>query len=162
LKTRPVNTATLIAAAGLWAAGFWSVETSAQAQPAAKPARPQPVFEVDSNWPKMPARFREPFVSGIQIDAQDNAWLTTRPARAQADAQKTVGFIYTGYGKGIAVIDRKAMEYIGMIEAPRLDVPGNQIAMDSNGNLYVTGVNTSGKANAERLIYKGMSAANPQ
>ena len=64
--------------------------------------------------------------------------------------------------KGIAVIDRKTMEYLGMIQAPGLTVSGHQIATDAKGNLYVTGVNIPGKANAERLIYKGMSSANGQ
>ena len=366
--------ATLVAAAisvyGIWPLGFGAV-----AQPAAKPALSLPVFEIDPNWPKMPANFEVPFVSGITIDPQGNAWLTTRPARAQPDEHKAAGppimifdpdgnyirgwggpgpgyewpasehnifidhkgfvwvsgdsckgqtspadddqvlkftqdgkfvmqighsdagkgdndtenfrrppnvqvspktnelfvadgygnhriivldadtgkfkrmwgafgkppmgpewcfsqdpksfegegapyfatphvlllsyddllyvadrsnrriqvfsldgkfirqlarydapfarnlafspdpdqkFIYAGYDKGIALIDRKSMDYIGMIEAPGLDVPGHQIATDSSGNLYVTGVNRPGKANAERLIYKGMSAANRQ
>ena len=91
MKALSAIAATLIAAAGTLAAGYCSFETSAQAQPAAKPARPLPMFEVDPNWPKMPANFRPPFVSGIQIDSTGNAWLTTRPARAQADAQKIVG-----------------------------------------------------------------------
>jgi hypothetical protein len=48
-----------------------------------------------------------------------------------------------------------------MIQAPGFEVPGHQIATDSKGNLYVTGANVpAGKANAQRLIYKGMSAAN--
>ena len=371
MKALSAFTATLIAAAGVCAVGLSSFETPAQAQPAAKPARPLPVFEVDPNWPKMPANFRAPFVSGVMIDPQGNAWLTTRPSRAQPDPQKIVGppimifdpdgnyirgwggpgqgyewpasehnvyidhkgyvwisgdsckgqtspvdddqllkftqdgkfvmqighssagkgdndtenfrrppnvqvspktnevfvadgygnhrivvldadtgkfkrmwgafgkaplgpewcfspepktfegdgaayfatphvlllshddllyvadrsnrriqvfspdgkfirqltrydapfarnlafspdpdqtFIYTGYDKGIAVIDRKSMEFVGMIQAPGLEVPGHQIATDSKGNLYVTGVNIPGKANTQRLIYRGMSA----
>ena len=84
---KPISaiTATLVAAAGL------SFATAAQAQPAANSACPLPMFEVDPNWPKMPANFRAPFVSGIQIDTSGNARLTTRPARAQPDAQKMVG-----------------------------------------------------------------------
>ncbi len=370
MKVLSAVTAALIAAAGISAAEFHSLTSTAQAQPAAAPARPLPVFEADPNWPKWPANYRTPFVSGITIDQQGNAWLTTRPARAQADAQKIASppimifdpqgnyvrgwggpgpgfewpasehnvhidyrgfvwvsgdsckgqtspvdddqilkftqdgkfvmqighssagkgdndtenfrrppnvqvnpktnelfvadgygnhriivldadtgkfkrmwgafgkppmgpewcfsqdpksfegegaayfatphvlllshddllyvadrsnrriqvfsldgkfirqlarydapfarnlafspdpdqtFIYTGYDKGIAVIDRKRMEYLGMIQAPGLDVPGHQIATDSKGNLYITGVNIPGKPNAERLIYKGMS-----
>jgi len=366
--------ATLVAAV-ISAGGIWPLSFAAVAQTAAKPAPSLPVFEVDPNWPKMPANFRAPFVSGITIDPQGNAWLTTRPARAQADEAKVVGppimifdpngnyirgwggpgagyqwpasehnifldykgfvwvsgdscrgqtspvdddqvlkftqdgkfvmqighsdagkddndtenfrrppnvqvsaktnelfvadgygnhriivfdadtgkfkrmwgafgkapmgpewcfspepksfegegpayfatphvlllshddllyvadrsnrriqvfspdgkfirqlarydapfarnlafspdpdqkFIYTGYGNGIAVIDRKSMEYVGMVQAPGLNVPGHQIATDSNGNLYVTGVNVPGKANAARFIYKGMSAATGQ
>jgi hypothetical protein len=363
--------ATLVAAA-VSAGGIWPLGFGAAAQPAAKPAPPLPVFEIDPSWPKMPANFRTPFVSGITIDPQGNAWLTTRPARAQADEGKIVGpplmifdangnylrgwggpgpgyqwpasehnifidykgfvwisgdsckgqtspvdddqvlkftqdgafvmqighsdagkgdndmenfrrppnaqvspktnelfvadgygnhriivfdadsgkfkrmwgafgkppmgpewcfspepksfagegpayfatphvlllshddllyvadrsnrriqvfsldgtfirqlarydapfarnlafspdadqaFIYTGHGNGIAVIDRKTIEYAGMIEAHGLNVPGHQIAMDAKGNLYVTGVNVPGNANAARLIYKGMSTA---
>jgi hypothetical protein len=81
--------ATLVAAAisvyGIWPLGFGAV-----AQPAAKPALPLPVFEVDPNWPKMPANFKVPFVSGITIDPQGNAWLTTRPARAQPDEHEAI------------------------------------------------------------------------
>ena len=77
--------ATAISACGSWPLGF------AAAQPAAKPAPPLPVFEVDPNWPKMPTNFRAPFVSGITIDPQGNGWLTTRPARAQGGDDKIVG-----------------------------------------------------------------------
>ena len=370
LKTLSAITALLFAAAGISAAGF-PLMPAARAQTSTNSTRPLPAFEVDPNWPKWPANYRTPFVSGITIDAQGNAWLTTRPARAQADAGKTTSppimifdpqgnfirgwggpgpgyewpasehnvlidykgfvwvsgdsckgqtspvdddqilkftqdgkfvmqigrssagkgdddtanfrrppnvqvspktnelfvadgygnhriivldadtgkfkrmwgafgkkpmgpewcfssdtktfegdgaayfatphvlllshddllyvadrsnrriqvfspdgkfirqltrydapfarnlafspdpdqtFIYTGYDKGIAVIDRKRMEYIGMIQAPGLTVPGHQIATDSRGNLYITGVNIPGKPNAERLVYKGMRA----
>jgi DNA-binding beta-propeller fold protein YncE len=358
---------TLIAAAGLFTA-----QPLAEAQPAAKPARPLPVFEIDPTWPKLPANFSAPFVSGVMVDPQGNAWLTTRPIRTQKEAGKIIGpplmifdqsgnyirgwggpgpgyqwpasehnvyidykgfvwlsgdsckgrtspvdddqvlkftqdgkfvlqighsdggkgdsdtenfrrppnvqvspktnevfvadgygnhriivldadtgkfkrmwgafgkppmgpewcfsedpasfsgegaayfatphvlllshddllyvadrsnrriqvfspdgkflrqltrydapfarnlafsadpdqsYIYTGYGDGIGVIDRKTMEYIGQIQAPGLTIPGHQIATDAKGNLYITGVNLPGKANVQRLIYKGMSPA---
>ena len=368
-KALSATAATLIAAAGFFAAQF-TFAPRAEAQPAAKPARPLPVFEIDPNWPKLPANFSAPFVSGVMVDPQGNAWLTTRPIRTQKEAGKIVGpplmifdpngnyirgwggpnpgyqwpasehnvyidykgyvwltgdsckgrtspvdddqvlkftqdgkfvlqigrsdagkgdndtenfrrppnvqvsaktnevfiadgygnhriivldadtgkfkrmwgafgkppsgpewcfsedgtsfngdgppyfatphvlllshddllyvadrsnrriqvfspdgkfirrlarfdapfarnlafsadpdqsFIYTGYGNGIGVIDRKTMEYIGQIQAPGLDIPGHQIATDAKGNLYITGVNLPGKANVQRLIYKGMS-----
>ena len=60
-------------------------------------------------------------------------------------------------GNGIAVIERKTMEYIGQIQAPGFNIAGHQITTDAKGNLYVTGVNIPGKANVQRLIYKGMS-----
>ena len=359
-------TATLIAAAAI----PMSFAAAAPAQPAAVSNRPLPVFEVDPNWPKWPANYRTPFVSGITIDPQGNAWLTTRPARAQPDPQKSVSppimifdpqgnfirgwggpgagfewpasehniyidykgfvwvsgdsckgqtspvdddqvlkftqdgkfvmqighsdagkgdndtqnfrrppnvqvnpktnelfvadgygnhrivvldadtgkfkrmwgafgkapmgpewcfspepktfagegpayfatphvlllshddllyvvdrsnrriqvfspdgkfvrqltrydapfarnlafsadpdqtFLYTGYDKGIAVIERKTMQFIGMVQAPGLDIPGHQIATDAKGNLYITGVNKPGQPNAARFIFKGMS-----
>jgi DNA-binding beta-propeller fold protein YncE len=68
-------------------------------------------------------------------------------------------FIYTGYNDGIAVIERKTMEYIGMIQAPGVSIPGHQIATDSKGNLYVTGGVGPGKPTVMRLLYKGMASA---
>ena len=103
------------------------------------------VFSLDGKFIRQLARYDAPFARNLAFSPDPD--------------QK---FIYTGYDKGIAVIDRKSMEYLGMIEAPGLDVPGHQIATDSKGNLYLTGVNRPGKANAERLIYKGMSAGKAQ
>jgi DNA-binding beta-propeller fold protein YncE len=370
LKALSAHARAFVAAAAMSAAALCSFLSNAQAQPAGNSARPLPIFEIDPDWPKWPANYRLPFVSGAMIDPQGNAWLTTRPARAQPDPQKAVSppimifdpqgnfirgwggpgpgyqwpasehnvyldykgfvwisgdsckgqtspadddqilkftqdgkfvmqighssagkgdndtenfrrppnvqvnpktnelfvadgygnhriivldadtgkfkrmwgafgnppmgpewcfspdpktfegdgvgyfatphvlllshddllyvadrsnrriqvfspdgkfihqlarydapfarnlafspdpdqtFIYTGYDKGIAVIDRKSMEYIGMIQAPGLTIPGHQIATDAKGNLYVTGVNRPGQPNVERLIYKGMS-----
>ncbi len=370
MNGKVVITALLITAAAI-SGGFAPSAAAAQAQPAARAAPPLPAFDIDPNWPKWPAQYTLPFVSGIMIDPQGNAWLTTRPSRAQPDPQKTVSppimifdpqgnfirgwggpgagyewpasehnvymdhkgfvwvsgdsckgrtspvdddqvlkftqdgkfvmqighsdagkgdndtenfrrppnvqvsprtnelfvadgygnhriivldadtgkfkrmwgafgkppagpewcfsedpksfegegaayfatphvlllshddllyvadrsnrriqvfspdgtfirqlarydapfarnlafssdpdqsFIYTGYDKGIAVIDRKSMQYVGMIQAPGLDTAGHQIATDANGNLYVTGVNVPGKPNAAKFIYKGMGA----
>ena len=79
--------ATALALATVW----HSADTHAQAQPAAKPAPPLPVFEADPNWPKMPANFSAPFVSGVMIDPKGNAWLTTRPIRTKQETGKIVG-----------------------------------------------------------------------
>ena len=83
--------ATLVAAAvgacGIWPGAFGG----AAAQTAVNSATPLPMFEVDPNWPKMPANFKAPFVSGITIDPQANAWLTTRPARAKGGDDQIVG-----------------------------------------------------------------------
>nr|TFG53191.1 MAG: hypothetical protein E4H34_04005 [Hyphomicrobiales bacterium] len=81
----------LIVAAGMSAAGFCPMGAAAQAQPAANPARPLPIFELDPDWPKIPENFRAPFVSGIVIDSQDNAWLTTRRLRSMPDGDKIDG-----------------------------------------------------------------------
>ena len=71
-------------------------------------------------------------------------------------------YLYTGYGDGIAMFDRKSLEFIGMIQVQGVATgPGHQINMDSKGNLYVTG-GTMGtlpmRPTAGRLIYKGMSS----
>jgi hypothetical protein len=52
-------------------------------KPAEKAARPLPVWELDPDWPKIPANFKVPFVSEVLIDAQDNAWLINAPAAAK-------------------------------------------------------------------------------
>jgi hypothetical protein len=50
-----------------------------------------PVFELDPDWPKIPAEFRAPFVSGILLDSEDNAWLITRRHRSEPDGDKIDG-----------------------------------------------------------------------
>jgi DNA-binding beta-propeller fold protein YncE len=62
-------------------------------------------------------------------------------------------FLYVGAGKGIAVVDRKTLEFLGMIQVPGQLGPGHHIATDSKGNLYVA--QTS--AGMQRLLFKGMS-----
>jgi hypothetical protein len=58
---------------------------------AAEPARPVPVFELDPEWPQIPENFRAPFVSGVVIDEEDNAWLITRMHRSEPDGDKIDG-----------------------------------------------------------------------
>ena len=52
---------------------------------------------------------------------------------ADADQQ----FIYTGAGKGIAVLERKTLAFIGMIQVPGLLGAGHHLATDAKGNLYI-------------------------
>ncbi len=76
---------------GFCALSVATLASIAQAQAAATPARPVPIFELDPNWPKLPENFRAPFVSGVLIDSQDNAWLITRRLRSVADGDKVNG-----------------------------------------------------------------------
>jgi hypothetical protein len=62
-------------------------------------------------------------------------------------------FLYAGYGKGIAVLDRKSLEFIGTIDSPGIIGPGHHIQTDSKGNLYIAQTT----AGVQRLLYKGMS-----
>ena len=61
--------ATLIAAG---CAGQQSADTAARAGSV-------PVFELDSTWPKVPAKWKVGDPSSIAIDAQDNVWVLSRP-----------------------------------------------------------------------------------
>jgi len=62
-------------------------------------------------------------------------------------------FLYVGYGKGIAVVDAKSLEYVGTIEPPGILGAGHHIQTDSEGNLYIAQTT----AGMQRLLYKGMS-----
>lgn len=70
-------------------------------------------------------------------------------------------YLYTGYGDGIAMFERKTLEFIGMIEIHGVETgPGHQISMDSKGNLYVTGGamgTLPERPTAGRLLFRGMS-----
>jgi outer membrane protein assembly factor BamB len=63
-------------------------------------------------------------------------------------------FIYTGYGKGIAIIDAKTLDYVGQIEPPGILGAGHHIQTDSKGNLYIAQTGTG----MQKLASKGMSA----
>jgi DNA-binding beta-propeller fold protein YncE len=62
-------------------------------------------------------------------------------------------FLYTGYGKGIAVLDRKTLEYLGTIQPPGILGAGHEIQSDTKGNLYIAQTGTG----MQRLLFKGMS-----
>jgi hypothetical protein len=91
LKPLPPIVGTLVVAAGMSVVGLFAMSVVAQAQPAANSAHQVPVFEVDPDWPKLPENFRAPFVSGIVIDEDDNAWLITRRLRSVEDGDKING-----------------------------------------------------------------------
>lgn len=63
-------------------------------------------------------------------------------------------FIYTGAGKGIAILDRKTLENIGMIQVPGQLGPGHHLATDSKGNLYIAQT----AQGLQKLVFKGMAA----
>ena len=63
-------------------------------------------------------------------------------------------FLYVGAGKGIAIVDRKTLEIVGMIQVPGQLGPGHHIATDSKGNIYIA--QTS--AGLQKLAFKGMTS----
>jgi len=62
-------------------------------------------------------------------------------------------FLYTGYNKGIAVIDAKSLDYLGTIQPPGILGAGHHIQTDSKGNIYIAQTT----AGMQRLLFKGMS-----
>ena len=88
-------------------------------------------------------KFIKQLLKGDQIFARDLAF--------SPDQQ----FIYTGYGKGIAIIDAKTLEYVGQIEPPGILGAGHHIQTDSKGNIYIAQTSSG----MQKLTYKGMSVA---
>jgi len=64
-------------------------------------------------------------------------------------------FIYTGSGKGVAIIDRASFTVVGQIEPAGIIGAGHQIATDHRGNLYIANTGTG----MQKLTFKGMSTA---
>jgi hypothetical protein len=64
-------------------------------------------------------------------------------------------FLYVGYGKGIAIVDPKTLEYLGQIQPAGILGAGHHIQTDSKGNIYIAQTT----AGMQRLLYKGMSPA---
>jgi hypothetical protein len=60
-------------------------------------------------------------------------------------------FLYVGADKGIAIVDRKALEIVGMIDPPGILGPGHHIATDSKGNIYLAQT----ERGLQKLTYKG-------
>ena len=90
MKTLRVLAATLIATVAISAMTLSAFAPKVLAQPAAQSGQPMPIYELDPNWPKWPANFKTPFVSGIFIDLKDNAWFATRPRRAVGSDQQVI------------------------------------------------------------------------
>ena len=62
-------------------------------------------------------------------------------------------FLYVGAGKGIAILDRNSLDFLGMIEVPGQLGAGHHIATDSKGNLYIAQTADG----LQKLVFKGMS-----
>jgi hypothetical protein len=77
----------VLAAAGLavigGVAGNW-VSPAALAAPAQAKPRALPVFEVEKDWPKIPAKWKIGDGSHFAVDAQDNVLLLHRPRTLKA------------------------------------------------------------------------------
>jgi len=62
-------------------------------------------------------------------------------------------FLYVGAGKQIAILDRKSLDRVGLVDLPGM-IGGHLITTDAKGNIYVAGTGQG----LQRLVYKGMSA----
>jgi DNA-binding beta-propeller fold protein YncE len=90
-------------------------------------------------------KFIKQLMKGEAIFARDLAF------SPDADQQ----FLYVGYDKGIAIVDRKTLDYLGTIQPPGILGAGHHIQTDSKGNIYIAQTSSG----MQRLLYKGMSPA---
>src|SRR5262245_46431918 len=60
-------------------------DTKAAAQTSQPQPRDLPMFEVDTSWPKVPAKWKLGDVSSIAIDARGDAWVLHRPRTLKPD-----------------------------------------------------------------------------
>ena len=119
--------------------------TPAQAQTYQAHGVSVPMFEVDSSWPKVPARWKLGDVSSIAIDAQGNAWVLHRPRTLKGEQAAMAAppilvfdpagnFIkaWGGAGSGFEWIERehgihidyKGFVWLGGNNCPGLKLPG--------------------------------------
>ena len=145
-----------------------------------KQARGVPVFEVDSSWPKMPAKWKLGDASSIGIDAQDNVWVLSRPRTLKPDqgamaapailvfdaagnfirawAAAGSGYEWPEREHGIH-IDHKGYVWIGGNNCPALNLPGLKPVADDqllkftqDGKLVMQiGRSNQSKGNADTL-----------
>jgi hypothetical protein len=97
------------------------------------------LFTLDGKYLKQIVRGSAPFARDLSLSP---------------DAQQR--FLYVGGGPEIVVIDRKAFEIVGSIKGPGMLGGGHLMTTDSKGNIYVAATRNG----LQRLVYKGMSAAN--
>jgi len=86
-------------------------------------------------------KFVKQLLKGDEIFARDLAF--------SPDQQ----FLYVGYGKGIAIVDPKTLDYLGQIQPAGILGAGHHIQTDSKGNIYIAQTGTG----MQKLAYKGMS-----
>jgi DNA-binding beta-propeller fold protein YncE len=102
------------------------------------------VFSLSGKFIRQVARYDAPFANNLAFSP---------------DPDQTL--IYTAYDKGLAVLDRKTLRYVGTIRPQGFTGPGHLISTDSKGNIYVTG-GAFGHLTAQRLLYKGMGSVDQQ
>jgi len=88
-------------------------------------------------------KFVKQLLKGDEIFARDLAF--------SPDQQ----FLYVGYGKGIAIVDTKTLDYLGQIQPAGILGAGHHIQTDSKGNIYIAQTTTG----MQKLTYKGMAPA---
>ena len=139
-----------------------------------------PLFQVDPNWPKVPAKWKLGDASSIGIDAQDRIWVLHRPRTLPADQASMAAppvlvfdaagnFIQAWGGSGNGYewpqrehgiyIDPKGFVWIGGNNCPARNLPGlspiadDQLLKFTQDGKFVMQIGHAGKSNgnADRI-----------
>ena len=130
---------------------------AAQAPARTAVARSVPTFEVDKNWPKVPAQWKLGDVSSFAVDAQDHIWALHRPRTlvkpedVPKRAPAVIVFDTTGtYIKSWGGDPSTPLGAGGTYEWPQRE---HGIHIDSKGFVWITGNNcpTNGIANLKHV-----------
>jgi len=137
--------AVLMASVAVAGVGY---QQSAEAQ---TPLGGVPTFRVDPDWPQVPAQLRLGDVSGVAIDAQDNAWILHRPRTlppGEADMAAPAVVVFDSEGNFLKAwggeedgyewpkrehgiyIDNKGFVWLGGNYCPGRNLPGLEPASD--------------------------------
>ena len=152
MKHKILNCVVLLASV-MVAGMVWQrlLTTSAAAQTSQARAGSVPLFEVDSTWPKVPAKWKLGDASSIGIDAQDRVWVLQRPRTLPADQAAMAAppvLVFDGAGNFIQAwggagngyewperehgiyIDYKGFVWIGGNNCPARKLPGLKAVAD--------------------------------
>jgi hypothetical protein len=109
-----------------------------------------PTFEIDRNWPKVPAQWKLGDVSSFSVDAQDRIWALHRPRTLikPEDVPKRA--------PAVMVFDAGVLtSRVGAVTAQAIEWPQREhgINIDSKGFVWITGNNcpTNGIANLKHV-----------
>jgi hypothetical protein len=97
-------------------------------------------------------------------DGLRNARMTASRTAFSPDREQRYLYVLDRPRQQIAILDRKSLDILGYAGDGMGGEPGqfyvlHDIATDSKGNLYTAEVNNDGGRRAQKLVYRGMSAA---
>jgi len=100
-----------------------------------------PVFEVDQNWPQIPAEWSLGDVSSVTVDTEDHVWVLHRPRTANPDNGSMVA-------PPVLELDpsgRFLQAWGGSTTVPEWPEREHGIHVDDEGNIWVGGNNCVGR-----------------
>jgi hypothetical protein len=105
-----------------------------------------PIFEKDSNWPKVPAKWKMGFGSAVAVDDRDHVWILSRPKTLRSTSPD----MKSAAAPPVMEFDNDGnfVQGWGGANGPGYQWPSNEhgITVDHKGFVWVVG-NADGKSN---------------